>query len=101
MQLLDAIHKASLSPDEYNISLNAEEYCDGGVLEGSNIGKKLTKVLKFSSSVIVPRGENYLVDFLERFIQNEIGLPLTNAFHTQLLNYDAKSGVIKYTRLYS
>ncbi|XP_028397289.1 uncharacterized protein LOC114521079 [Dendronephthya gigantea] len=96
-QLLDAIYKASLSPDEYNISLNAEESCDGGALEGLNIGKKLMKVLKFSSSVIVPRGENYQVDLLEKFIQDAIGLPVTNAYHTQLVNYDAKSGYKAHT----
>lgn len=92
-QLLEAIFKASLSPDEYNISMNVMENCDGGTLDGMNISHKLTKVLNISSSVLVPRGENDDVDVLERNIQDMIKLPRTNAYHTQLVKYEAKSEV--------
>ena len=92
-QLLEAIFKASLSPDEYNISMNVMENCDGGTLDGMNISQKLTKVLNISSSVLVPRGENDDVDVLERNIQDMIKLPRTNAYHTQLVKYEEKSEV--------
>ena len=62
-------------------------------MEGVNISKKLMTVLNFSSSVLVPRGENNNVDTLERYIRDVIGLPRTNAYHTQLVRYEAKSEV--------
>ncbi|CAB4032495.1 probable prolyl 4-hydroxylase 10, partial [Paramuricea clavata] len=67
------------------------ENCDGGTLDGMNISQKLTKVLNISSSVLVPRGENHDVDALESNIQDMIKLPRTNAYHTQLVKYEAKS----------
>jgi hypothetical protein len=73
--------------------MNVNENCDGGTLEGINISQKLTKVLSVSSSVLVPRGENYEVDFLERYIKDVIGLPTTNAYHAQLVRYEEKSEV--------
>ena len=73
--------------------MNSLDNCDGGVMEGVNISKKLMTVLNFSSSVLVPRGENNNVDTLERYIWNVIGLPRTNAYHTQLVRYEAKNEV--------
>ena len=90
-QMLKAIHKASLSPDDYNVSMNANEECDGGTLEGVKINRKLRKVLKISSSVLVPRGESHEVDALEKYINNVLGLPKTNAYHTQLVKYQTQS----------
>ena len=92
-QMLKAIHKASLFPDEYNISINANEDCDGGTLEGIKINQKLRNVLKISSSVLLPRGENHEVDALEKYINNVLGLPITNAYHTQLVKYQTQSEV--------
>lgn len=93
-QLLNAVHKASLSPSEYNISIDSSNRCDGGILDGVQAGEKLRKVLNFSSSVLVPRGESFLVDFVEKNIQRVFGLPRTNAFHTQLIRYQTNSEVI-------
>lgn len=95
-QLLEAIYKASLSPDEYNISMNSQDSCDGGAMEGINVSRKLMTILNFSSSVLVPRGENVNVDVVERYIRDFIGLPRTNAYHTQLVKYEARSEVTMY-----
>lgn len=92
-QLLEAVYKSSLSPNEYNIFLDLSSDCDGGRLEGSEIGEKLAKVLNFSSSVLVPRGESAFVDFVEERIQKVTGLPRTNAFHSQLIKYQTNSEV--------
>ena len=62
-------------------------------MEGTNINRKLMTVLNFSSSVLVPRGENVNVDVLERYIRDVIGLPIANAYHTQLVKYEARSEV--------
>ena len=91
--MLKAIHKASLFPDEYNISINANEDCDGGTLEGIKTNQKLKNVLKINSSVLVPRGENHEIDALEKYINNVSGLPRTNAYHTQLVKFQTPSEV--------
>ena len=73
--------------------MDARQKCDGGTLEGVNISRKMVKVLNFSSSVLVPRGENRAVDTIEGYIQDVLGLPRTNAYHTQLVKYEARSEV--------
>jgi hypothetical protein len=75
--------------------MNANENCDGGILEGINISQKLRNVLNVSSSVLVPRGENREVDAIEEHIMGVIGLPRTNAYHTQLVKYQTQSEVLK------
>lgn len=68
--------------------MNLMDSCDGGTIAGSNINQKLANVLNYSSSVLVPRGENHEVDALERLVSDSLGLPRTNAYHTQLVKYE-------------
>ena len=51
------------------------------------------KQLKYSSAVLLPRGEDMHVDQVE-FKVGQWGLPTENAYHTQLLKYRGNEEVI-------
>ncbi|XP_046862556.1 probable prolyl 4-hydroxylase 3 isoform X2 [Xenia sp. Carnegie-2017] len=90
-QLLETIHQSFLSPHEYKLDFCKQYDCDEVSITGENIDEKLLYNISFSSSVLLARGENSLVDLLEGIIEEKLGLPKTNAYHTQLVKYRINS----------
>jgi hypothetical protein len=71
---------------QYQVRQSYDEYHDYTCVEGDKVSELFPKQLKYSSAVLLPRGENINVDQIEIKV-GQWGLPVENAYHTQLLKY--------------
>eukprot|EP00118_Oscarella_pearsei_P007454 m.36720 g.36720 ORF g.36720 m.36720 type:complete len:587 (+) comp32270_c0_seq2:586-2346(+) len=75
------LKKAGVNPQQVRFfNSNEGDVCVSGFND-------VMEKMMYSSTVLVPRGEDPLVDKIERKIQDTLGLPLGNSYHAQLIKY--------------